>query len=65
MESLTIGNSTTDHGLYSSNSDPLIPLVTGDKVVSAVLHANKIVVVTRYGRVYKIDPFDGTVKEFK
>lgn len=38
-------------------TEPLIPLKPGDKVVSAVLvHPNKVIAVTRHGRVYRIDP---------
>jgi hypothetical protein len=38
-------------------TEPLIPLKAGDKVVSAVLvHPNKVIAVTRHGRVYRIDP---------
>jgi hypothetical protein len=43
--------------------DKLIPVEEGDAVVAAVLHANKVVVVTAQGRVYKFDPFDGRVEK--
>jgi hypothetical protein len=55
-------DTSSDGASYFSNEEePLIPLKDGDKVVSAVLvHPNKVVAVSRKGRVYMIDAHSAT-----
>jgi hypothetical protein len=61
MQDLIFDDSSTHSGPH--RSVPLIPLAYGDEVVSAVHQMTPIVVITKRGRVYRVDPFDGTVRE--
>jgi hypothetical protein len=61
MNEQHIDESSDDASYFPNEEEPLIPLKEGDKVVSAVLvHPNKVVAVTRQGRVYKIDAHSAT-----